>query len=75
MLVGFFVYFGSCILEYVLVMRFLVSCVYFHLFPLINLQNIFSRNTSGTWLIAYAYVLKCAHFSLFGYKLAVNNVQ
>jgi hypothetical protein len=50
--------------------------VHFHLFSSIDLQNMFSRNTSGTRLKVYAYVLKDCLFLLFwaiidGYKCGI----
>ena len=49
--------------------------IQFHSIPGFILQNMFYRNTSGTRLIVYAYVLKFAYFSCFGLDLAVLNVQ
>jgi hypothetical protein len=51
---------------------FFILCI-FHLFPGIDLQNILSQNTSGTWSIVNAYVSKFVYFSHFGHKLAVLN--
>jgi hypothetical protein len=45
---------------------FLLCFVHFHLFSGICLQNMFSRNTSGTRLTIYAYVSKFVYFSYFG---------
>ena len=54
---------------------FLLYFVHFHLFLGIDLQNILSQNTSGTWSIVNAYVSKFVYFSHFGHKLAVLNMR
>jgi hypothetical protein len=45
---------------------FFLSFVHFYLFPSIDLQNTFSRNTSGTRSVIYAYVSKFVYFFYFG---------
>jgi hypothetical protein len=54
---------------------FLLFLYLFHLISDVDLQNIFSRNTSGTRSIVYAYVSKFAYFSYIGLKLVVLNMR